>query len=75
MTALKRSFFFHYNKPASAQAGEPRLSVHFKGSCHVVSAVQCSVPIFSRNRRVQPRCVMAGKAASVCIENGKAVIA
>lgn len=62
---MKRSFFFHYNKPASLAAGEPRLSVHFKGICLIVKGVECMVPVGSRNRRTQPRCVMAGKARGV----------
>lgn len=62
---MKRSFFFHYNKPASLAAGEPRLSVHFKGACLIVKGVECRAPVASRNRRTQPRCVMAGKARGV----------
>jgi hypothetical protein len=71
---MKRSFFFHYNKPASAKAGEPRLSVHWAGACHIVGAVECHVPIASRNRRTQPRCVMSGKCTEIWIQKGLAII-
>lgn len=64
---MKRSFFFHYNKPASQSAGEPRLSVHFRGSCLIVKGVECKVPVTSRNRRTQPRCVMAGRASAITV--------
>lgn len=63
----QRSFFFHYNKPASLSAGEPRLSIHFRGACFLAHGVECRVPVQSRNRRTQPRCVMAGKATHVTI--------
>jgi hypothetical protein len=69
-----RVFYFHYNKPASAAAGAPRLSVHFAGVCHIVNGVDCRVPTWSRNRRTQPRCVIAGRARSVTLEGGRAEI-
>ena len=65
MKSEKRSFFFHYNKPASQQAGEPRLSLHWKDRCEIVTAIDCRVPVRTRNRKTQPRCVMAGKATFV----------
>lgn len=57
-----RAFTLHYNKPASAQAREPRISVHVAGACHIVSNVICSVPTWGRIRKTQPRWVLAGKA-------------
>jgi hypothetical protein len=68
------AFFFHYNKPASQSAGEPRLTVHFRDTCHIVSSIECRVPIKSRNRRTQPRCVMSGRASTVTIRKGVALI-
>lgn len=58
-------FFFHYNKPASLAAKEPRLSVHFKDTCFIVKGVQCNVPCRSKIRKRQPRCVMEGRASHV----------
>lgn len=71
---MKHAFFFHYNKPASQAAKAPRLSIHYRGACHIVDGVECQVPIRSRNRKTQPRCVMAGRAGSVTVTNGQAVI-
>lgn len=68
-----RVFFFHYNKPASRAAGEARLSVHQSGRCHIVQAIDCRVPVQSRNRRTQPRCVLAGRG-SVTVVDGTALI-
>jgi len=66
----KRRFWFHYNKPASLAAGEPRLSVHVANSCHIVSRLHCLVPIFSHNQSQQPRLVMRGFCMEVEILDG-----
>jgi hypothetical protein len=55
------AFWFHYNKPASQAAGEPVMTVHYKGQCHLVTHVDCRVPVRSRKRATQPRVVMAGR--------------
>jgi hypothetical protein len=47
------AFWFHYNKPASAKAGHPVLTVHHKGACLLVRNIVCS----------QPRVVMAGRGS------------
>jgi hypothetical protein len=60
-----RAFFFHYNKPASLAQKRNVLTVHWQGACHLVHAIDCRVPIMTRNRTTQPRCVMAGRARSV----------
>lgn len=70
---MTAAFWFHYNKPASAKAGCPMLTVHSVGVCHLVKGIQCSVPIETRIRKTQPRCVMAGRG-SVKILNEIAVI-
>lgn len=61
----KYAFFFHYNKPASLKAGRNKLTVHWRGLCMIVDGVNCRVPIVSKDRKSQPRCVMAGKSAMV----------
>lgn len=58
-------FYYHYNKPASLSAGEPRLSVHFRDTCYIVKAIICGVPCESKINKRQPRCVMAGFAQNV----------
>lgn len=70
---MTAAFWFHYNKPASAKAGCPMLTVHMMGQCVLVKGIQCSVPIETRIRKTQPRCVMAGRG-SVKILNEIAVI-
>jgi hypothetical protein len=69
---MKRSFFFHYNKPASKSAGRPKLSVHFRDTCYIVDKVVCHVGVESKNNKRQPHCVMKGKAFLVEVkeENG-----
>lgn len=69
-----RAFFFHYNKPASQAAGAPRLSVHYRDTCYIVKHVDCRRPVYTRIRKTQPRCVMAGKAHDILIFGGAAII-
>lgn len=57
------AFFFHYNKPASKQAGRPVLTLHHKGACLLVRNIVCSVPVRSRERSKQPHVVMAGRGS------------
>jgi hypothetical protein len=59
-TEERRVFFFHYNKPASRQAGKPVLSVHWKGACHFVDNVVCCVPCSGKINKRQPYFVMRG---------------
>jgi len=70
---MKKAFWFHYNKPASQAAGCPILTVHYEGACHLVESIRCSAPIETRIRKMQPRCVMAGKG-TVRIEGREAII-
>lgn len=55
-----RSFWFHFNRPASQRAGHPVMSVHHKGSCLLVRHIVCHAPVETRTRKTQPRVVMAG---------------
>ena len=47
------AFYFHYNKPASMSAGEPRLSIHYRDQCMIVNGIECRVPVKSRTRAAQ----------------------
>jgi hypothetical protein len=67
-------FWFHYNKPLSRQHNRNFLTIHFKGACHFVTGLICNVPIATRDRKSQPRCVMAGDAANITITDGIATI-
>lgn len=69
-----RKVFFHYNKPLSLQRGEMWMSVHFRQTCHMVRHVRCEVPIWSKQRKRQPRCVMEGYAHDVTVKNDEALI-
>lgn len=68
-----RSFWFHYNRPATQQAGVPMMTVHHAGVCHLVSRVVCRVPVSSKVRSRQPRVVMAGRGC-VRVRDGVATI-
>ena len=67
--AKKYSFFFHYNKPASLAAGRNKLTVHWRGECHLVDAIKCDAAIQSVHRKTQPRCILKGIALSVNLIN------
>jgi hypothetical protein len=68
------AFFYHYNKPLSQQRGVPTITIHFKGACHFVEGLTCTVPTKSRINKSQPRFVMAGKANKITIKNRVATI-
>lgn len=53
-------FWYHYNKPASKAAGRPRITVHYRGACHLVDNVVCKVPTAGRIRSTQPHFVIVG---------------
>jgi hypothetical protein len=55
------AFHFHYNKPASLKAGHPIMTVHTGGQCIMVREIVCKVPVATRERRTQPRMVIAGQ--------------
>jgi len=67
-------FWFHYNKPESRKLGRNVLTVHFNNACHFVTGLRCNVPISTRDRKAQPRCVMAGEATNITVTDGVAVI-
>ena len=71
---MQRSFWFHYNKPASNKAGKPQITVHYMNVCHIVDNVTCNVPTAGRIRKEQPRWVIAGKTKEIIFEDGIAII-
>lgn len=65
------AFFFHYNKAASLRAGRNKLTVHYRGVCHIVNGVELhELSIKSRDRAKQPRCVLVGRASELQIIAG-----
>ncbi len=58
-----RAFWFHYNKPLSKKRKRSALTLHYDGKCVPVCAIDCKVPTYTRNRKTQPYCVMAGVGA------------
>jgi hypothetical protein len=67
-------FFFHYNKPASQAAGEPRISVHYRNTCHIVGNVSILVPTEGKLNKTQPRFTVQGWAKELTIENDCAIL-
>lgn len=69
-----KSFFFHYNKPASIKSGKPVISLHYDKKCHLIENIECLVPTRGRIRKDQPLFVMVGKCNSIKIKNRIAII-
>lgn len=67
-------FFYHYNKPESKRAGEPRITLHFQGECHVVKDIVVCQPTRARFRKQQPHFVMCGWANKISITRKRALI-
>ena len=63
----KYSFFFHYNKPLSKKLGRNKLSLHSEGVCYIIDGIKCNVPIYSKDNKRQPYCVMKGLAKEIVI--------
>lgn len=61
----KRVFFFHYNKPASRSANSPKMTVHYRGACHIVDNIICNVSTYTHHNKRQPHVVLKGKAANI----------
>jgi hypothetical protein len=53
-------FWFHYNKPATAKAGKPQITVHYRNKCHIVDNLVCNVPTRGHLKKDQPRFVIKG---------------
>lgn len=72
---MKRSFWFHYNKPASRAAKKTQVTIHYKGECLIVdNLVLKGVDVAGRHRKTQPYWVLAGKTKGITIEKGVAII-
>lgn len=61
MACKPKAFWFHYNKPESRKQQRNVLTVHVNGGCNLVHAIDCSVPLKTRDRKQQPRCVLSGR--------------
>ncbi len=63
----KKTFFLHYNKPASRAAKKPLMSVHFDKKCYIVDHIHCNAALETSHRKKQPYCVLKGKCFGVKI--------
>ena len=62
----KYKAILHFNKPGS-KVGKP-WTVHFKGACYIVSAIDCKAPIVSEwkpNKKSNPRAFFTAKISSL----------
>lgn len=66
----KKTFWFHYNRPASEKAGRVVCTVHYDGQTFDVDNVVCEVPIQGETRAIQPTFVMVGQASRMVIQLG-----
>jgi len=58
----------HFNKPGS-KTGKP-WTVHFRGTCYVVSAIRCMVPMVSEwkpNKKSNPRAFFTAQIVGLII--------
>lgn len=66
----------HFNKPAASK-GTP-WTVHYRGTCYVVSEIRCMVPMFSEwkpNRKSNPRAFFTAQVKQLLItESGVAIL-
>lgn len=70
MTMIKKTytFFYHYFK------AKKKMSIHWRGSCHVVNDIICKVPCETKWRKRAPFLVMYGKAKSMELDGETAII-
>lgn len=52
-------FFYHYNKP------QKKMTVHFRGQCHLAKHLRCLVPCETKWNATQPNIVMQGFASAI----------
>jgi len=70
-----KTFWYHYNKPASRKVGRPQISIHYNKVCHIVDNIICGVPTKGRiTVRRQPHFVMVGRCNSFEIVEGVAYV-
>jgi hypothetical protein len=66
----------HFNKPA-AKKGKP-WTVHYRGTCYIVSKIDCRVPMvseFKPMKKTNPRAFFTTRAATLTIKKGMAILA
>ena len=64
----KYRFFYHYNKQAK------KMSVHYKGVCHIVKDISCYAVANTKYNKRQPYLTMQGVSSGVFIANDRAII-
>lgn len=63
-----RRFFYHFNKKHN------KMTIHYRGVCHIVGDVDCRVSCETKWNKRQPRLVMRGFAEDLIIEGNKGVL-
>lgn len=56
----KRVFYFHYNKVESRRLKQGKMTIHFKGKCHIVDNIRCSASVRTKHSKRQPFIMMTG---------------
>lgn len=65
----------HFNKPASKK-GKP-WTVHYRGMCHIVSKIECLVPMvseFKPNKKTNPRAFFTAYAKNLTVKKAVAIL-
>jgi hypothetical protein len=65
----------HFNKPSSKK-GKP-WTVHYRGICYMVSAIQCRKPMISEwkpNKKTNPRAFFTAQVSNIEITSGEVAI-
>ncbi len=60
-----KTFYYHYNKPASRKAGRAVLTLHYNKTCHLINGLSCYVSTYTEERKKQPRLVIKGHAHDI----------
>lgn len=65
----------HFNKPGSKN-GTP-WTVHFRGTCYLVSEIKCQVPMISEwkpNKKTNPRAFFTAQISKLEIDDKKVAV-
>lgn len=54
-------FFYHYNRHNN------KMTIHFRGKCHIVDNIKCEVPTETKWNKIQPKLVLQGYCTNVSL--------
>lgn len=75
MASKKYKAIMHFNKPGSSR-GTP-WTVHYRGVCHIVAAIDCQVPMTSEwkpNLKTNPRAFFTAQVSDLQITEDRIAI-